>query len=104
MAREFFFFFQAEDGIRDVAVTGVQTCALPISTVVASVDHRSAEGEPGPGADQQALQRRRVLHPGFELQLVVRPAHSRIASSTAAVSRKSANTCAAPAARSAATS
>src|SRR2546422_3043274 len=29
--RMFFFFFQAEDGIRDVAVTGVQTCALPIS-------------------------------------------------------------------------
>src|SRR5687768_18588807 len=27
-----FFFFQAEDGIRDVAVTGVQTCALPIYT------------------------------------------------------------------------
>src|SRR2546429_2904969 len=27
------FFFQAEDGIRDVAVTGVQTCALPISQV-----------------------------------------------------------------------
>src|SRR2546429_4448643 len=27
------FFFQAEDGIRDVAVTGVQTCALPICTV-----------------------------------------------------------------------
>src|SRR2546429_6092436 len=26
-----YFFFQAEDGIRDVAVTGVQTCALPIS-------------------------------------------------------------------------
>src|SRR2546429_2075254 len=28
-----FFFFQAEDGIRDVAVTGVQTCALPIYEV-----------------------------------------------------------------------
>src|SRR5205809_5060025 len=28
---DLFFFFQAEDGIRDVAVTGVQTCALPIS-------------------------------------------------------------------------
>src|SRR5690348_18145931 len=28
------FFFQAEDGIRDGRVTGVQTCALPISTVV----------------------------------------------------------------------
>src|SRR5437764_2962779 len=26
-----FFFFQAEDGIRDTSVTGVQTCALPIS-------------------------------------------------------------------------
>src|SRR6266498_5568688 len=30
-----FFFFQAEDGIRDADVTGVQTCALPISAVVA---------------------------------------------------------------------
>src|SRR5215203_1584344 len=29
----FFFFFQAEDGIRDIGVTGVQTCALPISRV-----------------------------------------------------------------------
>src|SRR5437016_13009333 len=31
----FFFFFQAEDGIRDWSVTGVQTCALPISQVKA---------------------------------------------------------------------
>src|SRR5687768_5050361 len=30
-----YFFFQAEDGIRDVAVTGVQTCALPILMVAA---------------------------------------------------------------------
>src|SRR2546430_4881190 len=30
----FFFFFQAEDGIRDLTVTGVQTCALPISGLV----------------------------------------------------------------------
>src|SRR5206468_4526712 len=29
--RSCFFFFQAEDGIRDLIVTGVQTCALPIS-------------------------------------------------------------------------
>src|SRR2546430_4260126 len=28
---DFLFFFQAEDGIRDLTVTGVQTCALPIS-------------------------------------------------------------------------
>src|SRR5256886_13349785 len=32
----FFFFFQAEDGIRDLTVTGVQTCALPISVVRAA--------------------------------------------------------------------
>src|SRR3712207_9457770 len=30
-----YFFFQAEDGIRDIGVTGVQTCALPISVVQA---------------------------------------------------------------------
>src|SRR5437870_8635711 len=33
----FFFFFQAEDGIRDGHVTGVQTCALPISDRVSEV-------------------------------------------------------------------
>src|SRR5947209_18260768 len=31
MLLSFVFFFQAEDGIRDIGVTGVQTCALPIS-------------------------------------------------------------------------
>src|SRR3712207_7486940 len=30
------FFFQAEDGIRDIGVTGVQTCALPISSISSS--------------------------------------------------------------------
>src|SRR2546430_9506853 len=34
----FFFFFQAEDGIRDLTVTGVQTCALPIFEVFQFVD------------------------------------------------------------------
>src|SRR5690348_18371510 len=34
----FCFFFQAEDGIRDGRVTGVQTCALPISTAVVAGD------------------------------------------------------------------
>src|SRR2546430_3142192 len=32
-----FFFFQAEDGIRDLTVTGVQTCALPICSIVATL-------------------------------------------------------------------
>src|SRR5690606_39766200 len=36
-----FFFFQAEDGIRDFHVTGVQTCALPIS---AKISRRSSSG------------------------------------------------------------
>src|SRR2546427_764131 len=34
---QIFFFFQAEDGIRDLTVTGVQTCALPISQVAGRV-------------------------------------------------------------------
>src|SRR3712207_8797128 len=38
----FFFFFQAEDGIRDIGVTGVQTCALPISA--AGSPRRTAPG------------------------------------------------------------
>src|SRR5256886_13736300 len=38
-----FFFFQAEDGIRDLTVTGVQTCALPISL------HLSNAGRPEDG-------------------------------------------------------
>src|SRR5205807_3219620 len=37
----FFFFFQAEDGIRDYKVTGVQTCALPIWVVY--VEDRGAD-------------------------------------------------------------
>src|SRR3989441_4162081 len=43
----FFFFFQAEDGIRDKLVTGVQTCALPISRAQASSGRRREEGSPG---------------------------------------------------------
>src|SRR5690606_39326347 len=40
-----FFFFQAEDGIRDFHVTGVQTCALPISAgTVVAMRLRAGEG------------------------------------------------------------
>src|SRR5256885_10931878 len=39
----YFFFFQAEDGIRDYKVTGVQTCALPISATPAGP--AASEGE-----------------------------------------------------------
>src|SRR2546425_5095090 len=43
----FFFFFQAEDGIRDKLVTGVQTCALPIYRPGGVVRHL----DPRPGGD-----------------------------------------------------
>src|SRR5690606_41710363 len=42
--RFFFFFFQAEDGIRDFHVTGVQTCALPIFGLVVRPDRRRGRG------------------------------------------------------------
>ena len=51
----FFFFFQAEDGIRDWSVTGVQTCALPISL------QSSDEYEGNFGDSIVPYQRRRVL-------------------------------------------
>src|SRR3712207_9595918 len=47
------FFFQAEDGIRDIGVTGVQTCALPIWVLRGAGRHhprrrqRAGEGLPG---------------------------------------------------------
>src|SRR2546430_5361265 len=73
----FFFFFQAEDGIRDLTVTGVQTCALPISlddlelrlVRLGTVEGRPLEGRPGlrdEGRDRQrqAAERlpRRIEH------------------------------------------
>src|SRR5437016_8469422 len=51
----YFFFFQAEDGIRDWSVTGVQTCALPIYCeawfdALGSEPHRAAFGVGDSGA------------------------------------------------------
>src|SRR2546430_3450045 len=42
----FFFFFQAEDGIRDLTVTGVQTCALPILINVSAGFSAPVSGAP----------------------------------------------------------
>src|SRR5690606_39881054 len=47
-----FFFFQAEDGIRDFHVTGVQTCALPISSRVPITAKVAARMISTAGADQ----------------------------------------------------
>src|SRR5687767_15784488 len=46
----FFFFFQAEDGIRDKLVTGVQTCALPICRPIPPASRILARAQPGPDA------------------------------------------------------
>src|SRR5256885_3456709 len=43
----YFFFFQAEDGIRDYKVTGVQTCALPILEAGERVDLVGGDGQQG---------------------------------------------------------
>src|SRR5699024_5582344 len=50
----FYFFFQAEDGIRDRNVTGVQTCALPISKLQANLLNLQAY-KPQRAAAQTAL-------------------------------------------------
>src|SRR5256886_6340649 len=42
-----FFFFQAEDGIRDLTVTGVQTCALPIYDIMPAQAFADASGNLG---------------------------------------------------------
>src|SRR3712207_7896475 len=53
------FFFQAEDGIRDIGVTGVQTCALPISygrrQLLVGVDH-GVVLHAGPRADDYLVE------------------------------------------------
>src|SRR2546430_10372808 len=47
-----FFFFQAEDGIRDLTVTGVQTCALPICL---SEDLAEGLASDGPGENERSM-------------------------------------------------
>src|SRR5256885_13068976 len=50
----FFFFFQAEDGIRDYKVTGVQTCALPIS-LPATIESRRTRWHQEPGGAWESM-------------------------------------------------
>src|SRR5207249_11255558 len=75
-----FFFFQAEDGIRDRNVTGVQTCALPISGDEVRADKERSRREPGGvGADQHAVathqRRRRPDQPGGADESIEPPGH-----------------------------
>src|SRR2546426_12837698 len=69
-----FFFFQAEDGIRDYKVTGVQTCALPISGIGLQQPHDVLQGHALAGArvpddDHRLLVRHRERDAGeYELR------------------------------------
>src|SRR6266498_5015333 len=71
MCMIFFFFFQAEDGIRDADVTGVQTCALPIWP-----EARGQQGLHHGGRDRDVRAGRRDRHG------VVRPGLTRSESPT----------------------
>src|SRR5256886_3922990 len=62
-----FFFFQAEDGIRDLTVTGVQTCALPISYMARAI------GPPEEESDPQASHPARPCRVGRGLARPARP-------------------------------
>src|SRR5256885_9109681 len=65
-----FFFFQAEDGIRDYKVTGVQTCALPIYARVRRLRRAPAcegreEGRQGGGSAPRRREGLRAHDPGY---------------------------------------
>src|SRR3712207_3065484 len=67
----FFFFFQAEDGIRDIGVTGVQTCALPISYYR---DKLHVFAACGPGSMVVSPQARPVAEQHLDPAVLVDPA------------------------------
>src|SRR5579862_10068555 len=75
VVKVFVFFFQAEDGIRDGTVTGVQTCALPISACQAararlepefSVDVKSLEASSELSCSLHASKTMRLLVPDVQ--------------------------------------
>src|SRR5256885_10186305 len=59
-SRILFFFFQAEDGIRDYKVTGVQTCALPICEIA---QHRDYSEDTAIHIDREV---KRIVNQGYE--------------------------------------
>src|SRR2546430_12989471 len=71
------FFFQAEDGIRDLTVTGVQTCALPISprrpARRAVRRPRRATADRRPGGGRAAADRRTPEAGGAHARAAARP-------------------------------
>src|SRR5690349_25033456 len=79
----YFFFFQAEDGIRDLYVTGVQTCALPIwspgaaSPMTAAYPSPSTTGTSGPLTSSWTPSRSEERRVGKECRSRWSPYHSK---------------------------
>src|SRR3989475_13041290 len=69
----FFFFFQAEDGIRDLTVTGVQTCALPIWWRHGAALLRQNETVQG---EMRGTRYRTGSHGGLKLRTCFQPLHA----------------------------
>src|SRR5688572_31785167 len=63
MLEEFcdFFFFQAEDGIRDLTVTGVQTCALPIFRAERTEERKAMNEEPAGSVNDRLGDAERII-------------------------------------------
>src|SRR2546421_3975712 len=83
----FFFFFQAEDGIRDLIVTGVQTCALPIFLL-----ERIRNGDVCPLHETtRGNIKRRYVHDdiGLDLPVIARPLNRRRSILRLSLDRKS---------------
>src|SRR5205085_5992149 len=70
------FFFQAEDGIRDLTVTGVQTCALPISARSCRKPRRGRRATPRPARLPAACILRRARGPAAGNDRPVRLRHT----------------------------
>src|SRR5207248_8718743 len=64
-----FFFFQAEDGIRDRTVTGVQTCALPIFAAAARRMPTFCEKPPALALDEVAAMQDAIALAGIFFQM-----------------------------------
>src|SRR6266849_10118445 len=73
----FFFFFQAEDGIRDPLVTGVQTCALPISRTFSASLQAEANARPLRAAGVRKASRSEERRVGKECRSRWSPYHKK---------------------------
>src|SRR5215211_237069 len=79
----FFFFFQAEDGIRDHCVTGVQTCALPIFPTRVTRAMMARTGRPKNTSSPQPMAGPMLVRPASRIQAAPRPtSHTRTSPTT----------------------